>query len=447
MRWLALATVLAACGDNLAARGEFEIVGHTDLGLRGMNAAIAIAGDVAYVGSRIDSKPVLIVDIKDPANPHVVGEIGMPAEALAGMSSRELRATTDPPYLFVLNLMCSPTLHGCASVGGEVENVRQYDISTPLAPQVLGTHYVTGGPLRARSPHEFFVWQDPTKHDRVVLLISAPGRPSLEVVAATPTGPTLLLQYDPFDQGGVPRDLGENDILHSVSASDDGRTLYLSHQVAGLYLADASSLVDQSETPMIQMITTPATAVKFGVMGPHSAVPVPGRKLLATTEEVYPPPFGAGCPWGWVRMVDIANPAAPAVVGEYKLPENDPSCAADGPRITFTSHNLTATSHVALATWYAGGLQAIDISDPAAPFQLAEFRPEPLVSVMAEDPGLGGSKVEMWSYPIIKNGLIYVIDSRNGLYVLRYHGRWAEEIKQREFLEGNSNLGAYLARD
>jgi hypothetical protein len=444
MRWL-IVLALAACGDNAPARGEFEIVGHTDLGSRGMNAAVAIAGDVAYVGSRIDKKPVLIVDIKDPANPRVVGEIGEPVEGLAGMSSRELRATTDPPMLFILNLACSPTLHGCAMTGAEVENIKQFDISNPLSPLLVGTHQVMGSRLMARSPHEFFVWQDPTDRTRVLVLLAAPGVPSLEILVAGSADPTLLLEYDPYTQGEVPRG-GDNNILHSVSASDDGRTLYLSHQVAGLFVADATSIVDLAETPQLQMLTSADAALKFGAMGPHSAVPVPGRKLLLTTEEVYPPPFGAGCPWGHVRMVDIANPAQPVLLGEYKLAENDPSCTADGPMITFTSHNATATANVGLVTWYAGGLQAIDISDPTAPFQLAEFRPEPLAVVAVEDPGLGGSKVEMWSYPIIKDGLIYAIDSRNGLYVLRYSGRWGEEISERKFLEGNSNLGAFIAR-
>ncbi|HEY5925368.1 MAG TPA: hypothetical protein VIV11_26975 [Kofleriaceae bacterium] len=448
MRWLwilAFVFALGGCGDNLAARGEFEIVGHTDLGARGMNAAIAIAGDIAYVGSRIDNKPVLIVDIKDPTQPRVVGEIGPPAEGLPGMSSRELRATTDPPMLFILNLICSPSLHGCQSGGGEIENIRQYDISNPLAPLVVGTHSVMGTALRTRSPHEFALWQDPNDRERILLLVSTPGIPSLEILRATPTGPQLVLQYDPYVQGNVPRG-GDDNLLHSVSSSDDGRTLYLSHQTAGLFVADMSTVIDGAEMLKIDMLTVPEAAVQFGAMGPHSAVTVPGRKLLATTEEVYPAPFGAGCPWGHVRMVDITTPAAPALLGEYKLPENDPSCTADGPMVAFTAHNLTATHDLALATWYAGGLQMIDISDPSAPFQLAEFRPEPLVSVRQEDPGLGGSKVEMWSYPIIKDGLIYVIDSRNGLYVLRYNGRWAEEIKQRKFLEGNSNLGSFMAR-
>jgi uncharacterized repeat protein (TIGR01451 family) len=46
----------------------------------------------------------------------------------------------------------------------------------------------------------------------------------------------------------------------------------------------------------------------------------------------------------------------------------------------------------------------------------------------------------MWSYPIIRDGLIYVVDIRNGLYILRYTGPGAEEVAAISFLEGNSNL-------
>ena len=44
----------------------------------------------------------------------------------------------------------------------------------------------------------------------------------------------------------------------------------------------------------------------------------------------------------------------------------------------------------------------------------------------------------MWSYPIIQEGLIYVVDIRNGLYVLRYNGRGAKAVRDTEFLEGSS---------
>jgi hypothetical protein len=53
-------------------------------------------------------------------------------------------------------------------------------------------------------------------------------------------------------------------------------------------------------------------------------------------------------------------------------------------------------------------------------------------------------EVAMWSYPIITDGLIYVIDLRNGLYVLKYTGRFEKEINKITFLEGNSNQGYAL---
>jgi hypothetical protein len=53
--------------------------------------------------------------------------------------------------------------------------------------------------------------------------------------------------------------------------------------------------------------------------------------------------------------------------------------------------------------------------------------------------------VIMWSFPIIRDGLIYVIDIRNGLYILKYKGEGRHAVKRISFLEGNSNLGDAVA--
>jgi hypothetical protein len=161
-----------------------------------------------------------------------------------------------------------------------------------------------------------------------------------------------------------------------------------------------------------------------------------------------------GCPWGWVHLVDVSDESHPVVVGQYRIQENTPaycdSEAGQDPANTFftsySAHNPTVLRNIALTTWHSGGLQAYSIGDPAHPRQTGFFSPRPLVDVDTEDPALsqGLNKVVMWSYPIIKDGLIYVIDVRNGLYVLRYTGPHAADIGAIRFLEGNSNLGDAL---
>ena len=58
--------------------------------------------------------------------------------------------------------------------------------------------------------------------------------------------------------------------------------------------------------------------------------------------------------------------------------------------------------------------------------------------------GRADVKVVMWSYPVIQDGLIYVVDLRNGLYILKYNGPYEDEVNQTKFLEGNSNQGDAL---
>ena len=88
----------------------------------------------------------------------------------------------------------------------------------------------------------------------------------------------------------------------------------------------------------------------------------------------------------------------------------------------------------------------MDLKRPEQPRETASFIPaEPLDHVLREDPALSGGgtvKTILWSYPVVKDGLIYVVDIRNGLYVLRYRGPYATELRCRTLIEGNSNVGA-----
>ena len=223
---------------------------------------------------------------------------------------------------------------------------------------------------------------------------------------------------------------------------------------------DPTAVPNVSPNDCARVVSTPSGPQEKDCPNSHSAVKVPGRQLALTTDEVYGTfTFSAfGCRWGWARLIDISDPTKPFITGEYLIDENNLSfCgtpaddAATESTRSYSSHNPTLTQNLAIIDWHSGGLQIIDTSDQTHPVQAGFFVPAipatAPASVANEDPALSqgtdsrNNKAVFWSYPIINNGLIYVIDVRNGLFIFQYTGSHADEVNQIEFLEGNSNLG------
>ncbi len=442
-------------------KGSFELVGHEPLLFRGMNAAIAVHGDYAYVGSRTDglhpNSGVAIVDVSDPTAPTMVDQIGPPNEGNVGETSREMRVWRDQDLLIVLNLAsnCSFIIHACSptQLVGQ-DNYRFYDISgdKTAAPELVATYEPSS------NPHEFFLWQDPKDPDRALLFQSTPGGGQTSMLVTDISG----AKDGKFEEIGewttIIPDPSTDNRLHSLAVSPDGTKAYMSFLGGGFFMVDTSDFAKGVAKPKAKLITPIQNRVSWGDPGVHSAVPFPGRDYVWTTDEVYGEiPIllaGHGCPWGWSRVVDVRDPEKPKVVAEYKLPQNteefcesqtdnDPVRNATS---SWAAHNPTLTRNLAILTWHSGGLQAVDLSNPAKPAQAAEFKPDPLPVVTQEDPALssGRDKVVMWSYPVIKDGLIYVSDVRNGFFILRYKGPHEKEVSSIDFLEGNSNLGDAL---
>lgn len=446
--------------------GSFEQVGHEPLMNRGMNAALAVHGRYAYVGSRTDgSHPnagVLVVDVGDPAAPKVIHEIGRPEAANLGESSRELRVLPDKNLLLVLNHGCSELLHVCANTTQTAGNlvtstVRFYDIAgeNGARPKLVGTY--TPSRSEAQSPHEFYVWTDPRRPSRVLIFETTPstessGKQGLYVVDASRAREGIFTEIGSWTTkiGNPERD----NRLHSLSLSADGNRAFLAYLGGGFLVADTSDFAQDRPTPEVRLVTPVEKRVFWTDPGAHSAIQVPGRDVVMTTDEVYGKLGGVladhGCPWGWTRFISVQDPAAPRIVGEFRPPWNRPEAcaAAENPAdrenfSSFSSHNPTLTPNLALVTWHSAGLMAIDIADPTRATGAAQFVPEPLPTVVTEDPALsvGRDKVVMWSFPVVQNGLIYAVDLRNGLYILRYRGPHADELSGVGFLDGNSNSG------
>jgi hypothetical protein len=483
--------VVASGGGTPGTASKFRLVGHDSLFNRGMNAAPAMYEDFVYVGNRTDGSTscgvdeegnqlpgvcphphpgILVVNVADPRNPTVVGEIGPPFAGNVRETTRELRVWPQKKLLVVLNFSCSTLIHACT--GALVTpTLRFFDLSDPANPQ----HVLTFVPRQRngviRTPHEFYLWVDPQDPDRALVWASTPtistnpnnSNMLIWDISGVPAGgtPALVAQgnWNQLYPGAEnPANYNFNLALHSMAPTVDGTVTHLAY-LAGLYLAvDTSDVADGVAAGEFvdlndDLLTQPENRPLWDNPNPgHTSVPVPGRPLVFTTDEVYgtftDPTFG--CPWGWSRLLDVGDLSQPRILSEYKLVENTEAfCAspANDPATdaftSYASHNPTVTKHLALVTWHSGGLQAVDITRASHPTQAGWFSPTPLASVATEDPALsrGPNKVVMWSYPIVDDGLIYVVDLRNGLYVLEYTGRHRGEVQSLDFYEGNSNLG------
>jgi hypothetical protein len=465
----ALMLLLPATATGKA--GAVRQVGHEPLMDRGMNAAIAVHGNYAYIGSRTDGGHVgmphggiMVVDISEPSDPNLVAG---PLDAAAGESSRELRVWRSQDILIVLNTNCGvgDTLHHCTQPS--ISNFRFYDISGENAadPQLIRQFNV--------DTHEFFLWQDPEDPDRA-LLFAGNAASTCAIRGGSQSCPFSVWDISPVADGRAPVTLYSNlhgysrvpsdtslpvqiptGALHSLSVSNDGSRAYFALLTGGFAVVDVSDFAEGKANPQPKPITINEARPLWPGPGAHSALKLWGRNWAWVSDEVYGTATGEGhgCPWGWARMIDISDPTHPTVEAEYRLPENDPSTCADWnpPHTSYSAHNPTLTPHIAFSTWHSGGFQAVSVADPEHPTQLAEFFPKPLDEVMLEDPRLSSDpdtgrheKVVMWSYPIIQKGFIYVVDLRNGLYVLKYKGPFEREVKRIRFLEGNSNQGNAL---
>jgi hypothetical protein len=464
------ATALAESKSKRPKLGSLTQVGHDPLMNRGMNAAAALHGDYAYIGSRTDGGHegmphggIMVVDISDPSDPTLLGP---PFDAMAGESSRELRVWRSQDILIVLNTNCGvgDQLHHCTLPS--ISNFRFYDISGANAtdPQLLYQ-------LNADT-HEFFLWEDPNNPDRA-LIFAGNASSTCAIRGGSPSCPFSVWDISPVRNGQAPVELFSGlhgytrfpaapapvqvptGGLHSLSVSNDGTRAYFALLTGGFAVVDVSEFAAGAPAPQPHPITVNESRPHWEGPGAHSAIKLWGRDWAWVSDEVYGTATGPGhgCPWGWARMIDISDPTAPTVEADYRIPENDPStCDAwNPPRTSYSAHNPTLTPHIAFSTWHSGGFQAVSIQRARRPYQLAEFFPEPLDEVMLEDPRLSSDpdtgrneKVVMWSYPIIKDGLIYVVDLRNGLYVLKYEGAFGREVKRITFLEGNSNQGDAL---
>ena len=150
----------------------------------------------------------------------------------------------------------------------------------------------------------------------------------------------------------------------------------------------------------------------------HSAVPIPGRQLLAVAEEGVEE---SGEPQRRrVRLYGVREPAAPVLLSVLPEPGVTPV-----PGARFGPHNLYeyrpgawADPTVVFVAHQGAGLRVVDISDPRQPAETASFRPPPPGRVVDLRPGRA-AVAQTNDVFVTADGLACVVDTNLGLHVLQ----------------------------
>jgi len=274
---------------------------------------------------------------------------------------------------------------------------------------------------------------------------------------------------------------GQSNTLHSMAASVDGTRVYLVHYHAGFYILDSTPLAmgtpcdvepDVPPGPGNPFGVNPSACLKklhpdprarfdyhpvFTHSHSHTAVKVPNRPYVLLNDE----PSSNTCPWSWIRTVNVDDTFAfeaaqnlfngrvaagtkfrgdlfPQQEGAFKIPENTVERCAETrgkfPRTrpgstaaSFNAHKSLVFENLIFVSWLAGGVRAIDISNPGVPFETGFFFNKP---VAATQSGLADPELEIRNYPTLNDGLLYFLDGASGLYILKYTGPRKEEIPQ-----------------
>ncbi len=193
----------------------------------------------------------------------------------------------------------------------------------------------------------------------------------------------------------------------------DGNLAYLAYGDAGMVVLDVSDVASPRVVSTLGWEPGGDT---------HTCMPLPNRRLVVSTDEAIKERCNEE--QKLVRIIDVADPESPSVVGICPPPDGD-FCERG---LRFGPHNLHenrpgsyVSEEVVFVTYFNAGLRVYDISDPNEPHEIAHWLSDPPPS--QEAPQINDVYVQA-------NGLIFVTDRiSGGLYVLEPEGSLAQRMK------------------
>jgi hypothetical protein len=452
---LSIAAALAWSGSALGAQGgmkggsafNMEVVGQSSLGGRGFNADVWVHEEFAYVGSwgfadwtgtdeqdrfcpDSPGNGIAVVDATDPENPTMVSRLPSPD----GTSAEDIvvfTAAFGPAAGRDIAVAGIQTCGGSHTDLSIERGMMVWDVTDPASPVELG---FWDAECCARGVHELEV-QHRTDLGRTFAYASVPysrlpdasspsgyrdvtGDGDFRLVDITnPANPFQVSEWGIQDAGGPFAAQGcdpDGNYGHSAEPSADGTVAFISYWDSGFIRLDLSDPAN----PVFEGRTVyPAVADGDA----HSAQWDESRELLFANDEDFCKASGAGIEkgFGYMRIYDYSNPAAPVQIGEYKTPHaGDTSNEAAG---DYTIHNNFLVGTDVYVSSYSDGVRVVDVSDPTSPVEVASFVPPAGHNpVKPSQRGVLSNTTQIWGVVVDEaTGLVYASDMNTGLWILR----------------------------
>ncbi|HSI39563.1 MAG TPA: RNA polymerase subunit sigma-70, partial [Xanthobacteraceae bacterium] len=170
----------------------------------------------------------------------------------------------------------------------------------------------------------------------------------------------------------------------------------------------------------ISDITKPTTLGSYNYHPPfpeptHTLMPLPepigGRHLALMIDEEHD--HVPGQLHGFLWIMDAADPAHLKPISTYALGDSASPFAQSGARFGAHQFQEKQVGSLVFATWFAGGLRAIDLADPEAPREIGHFIPAPPAGQIAPQSN---------DVDVDERGLVYLLDRNAGFDILAFDG-------------------------
>ena len=434
--------------ESAEAQGSarnMAVVGHNDLGGRGFNADVWVHEQYAYVGSwgfsdwASGSKQrfcpndgVAVVDTRDAARPRTVATLASPPNTSAE-DVVAFTATNGPLAGSDIAVVGIQVCGGDRTDTGIFRGLQVFDVTNPARPVEIGL-LNTG--CCTRGLHELEV-QHRADLGRTFVYASVPASEYAD--PGSPSGVRDLMRRGDFrlidvtnprlpfevSNWGVHRNAGgplgpglgcdpDAEYGHSAEPSADGKLAFVSYWDSGFVALD----VTNPANPVMKGHTTyPANADGDA----HSSNYDEDRRLLFSADEDFCKTSGSGTEkgFGYLRVWDYANLAAPRQIGTFKT--LNASGSKDQKAGDYTIHNPLIVGDTLYISWYTDGIRVVDARDPRRLTEVAHFVPPAANNpIQPSQRGTLTNTTQVWGVAYDEGrDLVYASDMNSGLWILR----------------------------